>query len=51
MAIAWSIEGDALTVRTEVPANCTATLDLPDGTTRELPSGHAVHTCPLPDRS
>jgi alpha-L-rhamnosidase len=45
VAIDWSIEGDTLAVRTTVPANCTATLDLPDGTIRELRSGEAVHTC------
>ncbi|TDC92633.1 alpha-L-rhamnosidase [Saccharopolyspora aridisoli] len=47
VAIDWSIEDDTLAVRTAVPANCTAVLHLPDGTTRELRSGGAVHTCPM----
>lgn len=47
VAIDWSIEDNTLTVRTAVPANCTATLTLPDGTTHELRSGRAVHTCPI----
>nr|WP_233576459.1 alpha-L-rhamnosidase C-terminal domain-containing protein [Saccharopolyspora rhizosphaerae] len=51
VALDWSIEDDTFTVHTEVPANCTADLHLPDGTTRELRSGAATHTCPMPRES
>ncbi|GAA2342188.1 alpha-L-rhamnosidase [Saccharopolyspora halophila] len=47
VAIDWSIDDGTLTVRTEVPANCTARLDLPDGTSHDLTSGRATHTCTI----
>ncbi|MFP5068128.1 family 78 glycoside hydrolase catalytic domain [Pseudonocardia nantongensis] len=45
VAIEWSVEGSTITVRTTVPTGSIATLDLPDGTVRELGPGTAEHTC------
>lgn len=45
----WSVSGGAFSIKVDVPMGCDCELVLPDGTIRDLPSGHHELACAYQD--